>query len=282
MNVLLAMMLFFTNWYYIPSESPSLPVEVESIDLKLKNDEIAFTFLSISDGEAILIQHGNGENILINTGGEGTEKEIKKLLQLYDVNKISTILLTEDDRCCNSNLEWMITFYDVKQLITGDSLLNKLKEQIDLYDDVSVHSWSKGTKQQILPGFHSEVLFEGSGVEEGMDLAIHFFRHKILLMSSTNKSVEQQFLKKDLADINIVKIPSFARENAVSESLIKHIDPQMAIIFQSKTTKPSSELLDMLHQAWIDVYYTKKHGTVTMKFTDINYEVITISNKDEL
>ena len=63
--------LAFMNWYYIPMDSPSEPVEVEGIDMNLKRNELSFTFFSLSDGEAALIQHGNGENILINTGGNG-------------------------------------------------------------------------------------------------------------------------------------------------------------------------------------------------------------------
>lgn len=44
MNALFAFMVLFANWYYIPKDSPAVPVKVESIDLKLKSDELAMTF----------------------------------------------------------------------------------------------------------------------------------------------------------------------------------------------------------------------------------------------
>jgi len=53
-----------------------------------------------------------------------------------------------------------------------------------------------------------------------------------------------------------------------------------AIIFKSNSIKPDPDLVEMLHEAWIDVYFTKQHGTVTIKLTDSNYDVITILSKD--
>ncbi|MDZ5473228.1 ATP-dependent DNA helicase [Bacillus sp. 31A1R] len=280
MKVLFALLLSFTNWYYIPSNS-SVPVEVEKIDLNLKTNELAVTFLSLSNGESILIQHSNGENILINTGGSGTEEELRKLFELYNVNKISTVILT--NVAANSeNLSWVLQNYDVKQMIAGGSTIKHFETFLNKDEDVSYHIWSSGTKQQILPGLNTEVLFEGNGENEGMDLSIQFLRHRLLIMTSSSDRAMTKLLTQQLADVNIVKIADFARENVITDELIKHIDPQIAIVFHSKIVKPSSDLFKSLQAAWIDVYYTKKHGTVTMKFTDVNYEVITISNNGEL
>lgn len=281
MKVLFAILLAFTNWYYIPSES-SVPVEVENIDLNLKTNELAITFLSLSSGEATLIQHENGENILINTGSSGTEIELKKLLELYNVQNISTVILTKDDPYFRGNLTWILQNYDVKQLIVGESTSNQLKSKKEIFDDVSVHVWSNGTKQQILPGLHTEVLFEGDQVHEGMDLSLKFLRHRLLILTSMSDRAKAQLMEKNLSDANIFKVPQFAIENSLSHEMIKHMDPQIAVIFSGEKIKPSSDIFELLHDEWIDLYYTKKHGTITIKFTDINYEVITISHGEEL
>lgn len=282
MKVLFALLIALTHWYYVPSSSPSVPVEIEKIDLNLKNEELAVTFLSLSDGEATLLQHANGENILINTGGVGTELELKKLLQLYGVTKISTVILTKDDPCCYENLFSLFKEYDVKQLISGEKVIKNLEADIEQQEDVSYHVWTVGTKQQILPGLNTEVLFEGSEINEGLDLSLTFLRHRILYLTSSSDLAKDKLLKYNLADVNIVKIPQFAKEHSITDKLIKHMDPQIAVIFQSKVDKPSANLFELLQEAWIDVYFTKKHGTITMKFTDINYEVITISPESEM
>ncbi|GLB57963.1 ATP-dependent DNA helicase [Cytobacillus sp. NCCP-133] len=282
MKVMFAFILLFTNWYYIPKDSPAVPVKVESIDLKLKNDELAVTFFSLSDGEASLIHHGSNKNILINTGGIGTEPELKKLLQLYRTNKISTVILTDEELYNDSSLAWLIKEYNINQVIAGESIASHLKNgKMDL-SDVNIHIWARNTKQLLLPGLHAEVLYEGMNTGDGMDLSLTFARHRVFFMNSLSEKAKNVFMKKDLSNVNIVKLPAFGREESVSEDMIKHMDPQIAILFHKSSVKPNSDLFRLLNEAWVDVYYTRKHGTVTIKFTDINYEVITIFQEDEL
>lgn len=281
MKVLFAFLLMFTNWYYIPKDSPAVPVKVESIDLKLKSDELAITFFSLSDGEASLIHHGNDQNILINTGGPGTEPELKKLLQLYRTNQISTIILTDEELYNESSLAWLIKEYDVKQVIAGEPIASQLKDGKADLSDINIHAWSHDTKQQLLPGLYTEVLYEGNETGDGMDVSFTFARHRILFMNSTSVKAKEVFMKKVLSNVNIVKLPDFGKEGSISEQMVKHMDPQIAILFHKSSIKPASDLFGLLNDAWVDVYYTRKHGTVTIKFTDINYEVITIFQEEE-
>ncbi len=280
MKVLFAFMLMFTNWYYIPKDSPAVPVKVESIDLKLKSDELAMTFFSLSSGEASLIHHGNDQNILINTGGQGTEPELKKLLKLYGANEISTIILTDEELYNETSLVWLIEEYGVKQVIAGETLASQLKHGNTDLSDINIHIWSMDTKQQLLPGLQTEVLYNGNDSGDGMDVSFTFARHRVFFMNSTSEKAKEVFLKKDLSNVNILKLPAFGREKSISEDMIKHMDPQIAILFHKSSAKPDSDLFGLLNDAWVDVYYTRKHGTVTIKFTDINYEVITIFQED--
>jgi competence protein ComEC len=264
MNLLFAFLILFTNWYYVPVESPSLPAEVKSIDLKLKRNELAITFFSLQEGESALVQHPDGENILINTGGEGS-------------GQISTIIMTEEDASSMVNAGSIIREFGVKQLVAGEGLARKRMEELEEFEEVNIHIWSAGTRQQLFHNLKAEVLFENETPKEGMDLELSLMKHKVLLLNSSSLDAEKALLKKNLSDVNIVKMPGFGQGNSVSGQLIKHLDPQIAVIFQSRKVKPDEDLFKMLHEAWIDVYYTGVHGTVTIKFTDLNYEVITIS-----
>lgn len=272
----------FTHWFYIPADSPSMPAEIESIDLNLKKDEIAVTFLSLENGEATLLQSGNGENILVNTGGEGTKEQVNKLLKLYNIEKVSTIILTTSNAYCKSNLEWLLEDYGVEQIIIGKSIARQIKENDESLKETGIHVWDTGTQKQVLPNVNLKVLFEGDKSDEGMDFSVTFFNHRILFMSSTSEAAEKSLLNQELKDVNIIKIPGFGAEPLISEELIEHVDPQYAIIFHKKDVIPDSDFLKMLNDAWIDVFFTKKHGTITVKFTDVNYEVFTILNEEEL
>jgi beta-lactamase superfamily II metal-dependent hydrolase len=88
-------------------------------------------------------------------------------------------------------------------------------------------------------------------------------------------------MKKKLSNVNIVKLPAFGGNGSISEEMIKHLDPQIAILFYRPSIKHDSDLFRLLNDAWVDVYYTRKHGTVTIKFTDVNYELFTIFPDEE-
>lgn len=276
MKLLLAI-LAFMNWYYFPSESPSAPVEVEGVDVNLKRNELAFTFLALSDGEAALIQHANGENILVNTGGKGTLKELERLLALFHVKDLTTIILTAHSG--QENLDEIIQKYNVKRIFTGKAG-NHVLAEASIPTEVKVQSWKQGDLLKLLPGLSAEVIFDGSEENEGTDISFQFFHHQIFYVSSASHNSEQAFLAEPLKNVNIIKLPFFAAKGSFSDLLIEHLDPQLAVIFKSNSIKPDPDLVEMLHEAWIDVYFTKQHGTVTIKLTDSTYDVITILSEE--
>ncbi|GAM12608.1 ComEC/Rec2 family competence protein [Mesobacillus selenatarsenatis] len=276
MKLLLAI-LAFMNWYYFPYESPSAPVEVEGVDVNLKRNELAFTFLAISNGEAALIQHANGENILVNTGGTGTFKELERLLALFHVNDLSTIILTSN--AGQENLDQLIQKYNVRRIFTGKAG-NQVLAGASIPTEVKVQSWKQGDLLKLMPGLTAEVIFDGSEENEGTDISFQFFHHQIFYVSSASHASEQAFLAEPLKNVNIVKLPFFAAKGSFSDLLIEHLDPQLAVIFKSNSVKPDPDLVEMLHEAWIDVYFTKQHGTVTIKLTDSTYDVITILSEE--
>ncbi|WP_079509526.1 hypothetical protein [Mesobacillus jeotgali] len=276
MKLILAILVFM-NWYYIPYESPSAPVEVEGVDVNLKKDELAFTFLALSDGEAVLIQYASGENILVNTGGKGTVKELERLLALFHVKNLTTVILTSSSGL--ENLPEIIEKYKVRKIVTGTAG-GKAITGIDYPVGLKVENWKQGHLQKLLPGLTAEVIYDGCEEKEGTDISFQFFHHQIFHISSASHKSEQAFLAQPLKNVNIIKLPEFAARGSFSDLLIEHLDPELAVIFKSNSTKPDPNLVEMLHEAWIDVYFTKQHGTVTIKFTDSTYDVITIMNEE--
>lgn len=271
--MLLTIFLLFANWYYFPSDSPSTPVKIESLDLKLKEDELAFTFFSLTDGEATLIQHPNGETVLINSGGTMTKSETKMLLELNKINEIPKVVLTNDEKSNIQNLKWLMDEYHVKEVYTIESTAAKISPN----EAVSLFIWKEGTTQEILPGVSIEVL----NVEKDMDLSVEFLKNRVLFLNSVNQSSEKKLLAQQFASTKIVQFGSYGNKHLISDELIRHLDPQIAIFFHEKDKKPEQELIQRLAEAWIDVYHAKRHGTIIIKFTDNNYEVLTIANEEK-
>ncbi|MFK9093431.1 hypothetical protein [Bacillus salipaludis] len=277
MKILLMIIAIFIPSTLIAKAETSISSQVEKIDLNIKEHEAAVTFLGISTGEATLVQGPNNESILINAGGKGTKAELEGLLSLYNVKKISTLILTNDEQELSYNkINQLITKYNIKEIITPPEILVRLEKNLDPSLPISFISWGVGTRKEILSEMTAEVQFVGNGPNEGMDLMLNFFKHNIFLMTSFSHRAEQTFLSKNLKDVNVFKIPINNMEESFSDQLIQNLNPQVSILFTEKGHQPKTDLLHDLHGIWSEVYFTKKHGTVTIKFTESNYEVITI------
>ncbi|MGX6442542.1 ATP-dependent DNA helicase [Neobacillus sp. K501] len=254
---------------------------IENIDLNLKDHEIAVTFLGLSDGEATLIQGSNGENILVNAGVKETSKELEEMLKLYGVNELLSLVITNRQNLEINQLKTMISNYKIKELITTPELSAQLRDNDDINKQVEVVAWEEGMTQNLLPDLFVEVLYSGKGENEGLDFTLQFFKHRLFFMTSSSHRVEGTLLNKNLDDINVFKVPNWAKENSLSEKLIQYVNPQISILFESEKHLPDPDIIHDLQDTWSEVFFTKKHGTVTIKFTETNYEVFTIPIEPE-
>lgn len=246
---------------------------VENIDLNLKEHEMAVTFLGEENGGATIIQSSSGENVLAYCGGNLSELE--GWLSLYKVKEISKLIITKQDSI-STNLEELIEKYHIKELITPSKLTFLLNKNISLEKQIIITSLNEGTKMELLPEIILVAQFAGSEQDEGLDFTLNFFKHRILLMNSISERAEQKLLSKNLGEINVFKVPSNAKDDTLSEQLIEHVNPQVSILYADQENRQGEELVDDLYKAWSEVYITNKHGAVTIKFTEVNYEVFTI------
>jgi competence protein ComEC len=281
MSLIFSICMILANWYYIPPDSPFVPTEVEDIDLNLREHEIAVTFLPLSNGEATLIQNSLGENILLNAGHRDTEVELKRLLSLYKVDKISTVILTSLEEEYVGNFNMLTEDYDVKQIITSKTIYEKVVEQQSgQQEKQDIEFWTQGTKQMLFNDLEAEVLFT-SEAEAELDLSFTYKNERFLLLTSMTEASTDHLLTLDLSNVSIVKIPKFAREESISRRLLKHMDPELAVIFQAANTEPHEDILKLLQEMWLDVHYTKMHGILTIKMTPTNHEIISITKSKE-
>jgi beta-lactamase superfamily II metal-dependent hydrolase len=281
MRILFMLTFIFFQAVSIGFASSNVTGNIESIDLNLKDHEVAVTFLGLSDGEATLIQGPNGVNILVNAGGKETGTELKEMLKLYRVNEITALVVTNPQNLFADQINDMISSYKIKELITTPELLSVLTKIVNPDSGIEMITWGEGTTNPLFPDMTAEVLFTGQGENEGMDFTLQFFKHRLFLMTSVSQRSEEILMKKNLDDVTIFKVPNWAKEDSLSEKLIQYVNPQISIVFESEENDPDPDIIHDLQDTWSEVYFTKKHGTVTIKFTETNYEVFTIGKDQE-
>jgi competence protein ComEC len=275
MRIFLFLAALFLQCTTVALAAPSVTENIENIDLNIKDHEMAVTFFGLSRGEATLIQGSNGENILVNTGGKDTEAELVRLLSLYDVKEITRLIVTNSDALYYDQIKHLISIYQIKELIALPNTLTELTENLNLTKGIVLKSWEEGAKSVLFPEMTAEVQFAGSEKDEGLDFTLDFFKSRLFLMTSFSHRAEQRLMVKNLGEINIFKVPNCGKEASISEKLIQQVNPQISILVSAEQD-PDPDIVEDLHQSWSEIYSTQKHGTVTIKFTESNYEVFTI------
>ncbi len=252
--------------------------KIEKVNLKLEENEIGITFIDLTSGEATLFQHGNGENVLINSGGPNTNEQLENVLKMFNVTTIDMLIITKADEQYMSNTNFLKNKFQVKKFVTGKNILMKsnLRNEVDVE---KWETWGLNEKVELLPHLFVHILHDNH-VEHrhlGLDLKITFYKHNLLYMSSSDRKLEQYFLDKPLSDVNILKVPHFGDKSGTSKSFVDYVDPQVAIIFRQKDEWPSQDVIERLYQTWIDIYPLKQFGNISIKLDESLYEVIPLS-----
>jgi beta-lactamase superfamily II metal-dependent hydrolase len=254
----------------------SYGVKVPDLDLNLSQNEYAISFLPLKRGEVAVLHLPSGENFLINTGPPSQIEELFYYLNQINIKEIRAIILTEEAEIYTDTLAEIMRKYSIDQLISGDSFSGMLIKN----KEAKVKSLKEGETYPLSSELALEVIHEGNEKQEGLDFSLTFFQHRFLWLSSQSKHAEDVFLTKPLKNVNIVKIPLHSRTECISDPLIKHIDPQSALLYRSKEKLLNGDLLEAINEAWIDLYLTGQHGLISIKFNKNNYEVLTFEQDD--
>lgn len=242
--------------------------KIENIEFELGEDEAVLTFFHLSKGEAALIVDGHGHSILINTGHASVEQELFGMLDLFQVKKLDTIIVTRQEEGYDDNLESLIKQFSPKTIYVPSSYTNTPPFSKTV-------KWKNGDYQLFGKGLMIQVLNEEQEEVPSIDLSIKYGENHIFYMTNYSKQKEEQLLKEKLEDVNVVKMPNLAKGEALSEKLVEHMDPQTAIFTAPKDLQHGSQFIEYLYELWIDVYFVHQMGTVSMKMDNTHYEIIT-------
>ncbi|WP_456274258.1 hypothetical protein [Bacillus sp. AK031] len=247
------------------------------VDLKLKPDEFALTFLPFKKGEIGIIHLPQGINYLINSGEPEQLKDLSAILKQYGIEKITGILVTDIKEYHPESLKEIIKKWGTEEILTGAMMAAQVMDP-----DLKVHALKKGEKVSLNEKVTIDVMYEGYQDNEGFDFTVTSLPHRFLWLSSHSSIAEDSLINEQLSNVNILKVPLYDKTELLSERLLNHIDPQTAIFYREKKKFINTDVLELFHESWIDVYFTGQHGLITIKFNKDNYEVITFPEENQI
>lgn len=255
--------------------SASAEASIESVDLHLGNHEIAITFLDLSVGEAILLQRSEGGSVLINTGSSASEQELIDRLQMFNVKDISKVFLTNADEVYTGNFKTLLRYFNVNELLISEPLQKSLVSPIP--SQIVQTKVKDKQKIKLMEDVSAEIINISKAGEVTYMLSLG--SQHLLMMGETDMELEESIASSGRT-VEVLKVANFGSGNGTSAEFLSAIDPQMAVIFRHKNIDVSESVLERLSETWTDVYYPYRIGSVTLRFQNDRYDVITLPTKE--
>lgn len=257
--------------------------EILEVDLNLEEQDLAYTFFDLSNGESTLIQSGKGQTILIDTGSLESQEELEERLEMFHVNLIDTVIITNPSAEYTGNLTWVINNFQVKTIIVPEVIKEQLISFHHFYDK-EVIGWKKGDKTELIPFLKIEVIYvEERDLEDKGALVTVFSygKQKLLIMGIADEQVEQELVESYPLKSTILKVADFGSEKGTTQRFLDEVDPQVAILFKKNGTPVSELVIERLQETWIDIFQTNRLGTVSIKFHNDDYEIFTVRSQEK-
>ncbi|MGP4041312.1 ComEC/Rec2 family competence protein [Gracilibacillus sp. D59] len=233
---------------------------------KLNIDELDIIFFKVPHGEASLLTNYKGQHILVNTASKRSQKKLYQQLSKLQVDKIETIVITNQSEEYTGNLLYFLEHYQVEKVIIPSNM------NIDFSDDVDVQTWTLNEEFTLWKDLNIKPLDQTK--DGDISFLMRYGKESILFLNDKETTIEQKLIQQTV-DVDILKVAAFGSGHSPSQNFLEHIDPYMSIIFPSQTHKINDSLIERLNATWIDVYFLKQSGTVFVRLYKDDYEILT-------
>ena len=211
------------------------------------------TFLNVYQGDCTIIQDSFSDNVmLVDTGGllnyDIASKKIIPYLRYHGIKDIDIIVITHDDFDHNGALNSLCSLYNVKQVITDNSIQTVTLGKLTFNNINTINNDSTDEN-------------DGSIVLYGQIGGLNF-----LFTGDISSKIEHELITyySDL-DVDILKVAHHGSKTSTSDSFVNFINCDYAIISVGENNfygHPNKEVLNTLDKHNVTVYRTDINGTI--------------------
>ncbi len=255
---------------------------VWSVALTMPDDKLHVSFLDVGQGDAILIQTPNGQDILID-GGPAPQKinlELSKKLPFWD-RTIDLVVCTHSQADHITGLVEVLQRYKVKQVLEPGVSYNSsiYQEWCNLVEEKQIKRDKAQAGQEIDlgNGFKLEVLnppaslWEGTSDDvdnNGVVLRLSWGKVSFLFTADIREEVEFALIgQRANLKSTVLKVSHHGSKTSTTSQFLAAVAPEVAVIsvgednpFGHPSTEVLERLIDRLGED--NVYRTDEDGTI--------------------
>jgi competence protein ComEC len=271
---------FSMKWLILPLLV--VVILVWSVALSMPDDKLHVSFLDVGQGDAILIQTPNGQDILID-GGPDPQKinlELSKKLPFWD-RTIDLIVCTQPHADHVTGLVEVLQRYNVNQALEAEVSYNSsiYQEWCNVVEDKGIEysiaragqeiDLGSGIKLEVLNP--PEVLFDGTSDDvdnNGLVLRLSWGLVSFLFTADIREEAELELIgQRANLKSTVLKVSHHGSETSTTSQFLAAVDPEVAVIsvgadnpFGHPGPEVVERLIDRLGED--NVYRTDGDGTV--------------------
>jgi competence protein ComEC len=273
---------FSMKWLVLPLLV--VAILVWSVALTTPDDKLHVSFLNVGQGDAILIQTPNGQNILID-GGPDPQKinlELSKKLPFWD-RTIDLVVCTQPQADHITGLVDVLQRYKVKQVLEPESEVSYnssiYQEWCNLVEEKQIKKAIAQAGQQIDlgNGIKMEVLnppatlFKGTSADvdnNGAVLRLSWGEASFLFTADIREEAEFELIgQRANLKSTVLKVSHHGSKTSTTSQFLAAVDPEMTVISVGEDNPfghPSPEVLERLidRLGEDNVYRTDEDGTI--------------------
>jgi len=234
-------------------------------------------FIDVEQGDSILIQTSQGQNMLIDAGSNSKGEAVKEYLLEQGVSKVDILIGTHPHEDHIGGLDVIIDNFEI-----GSIYMPKVAHTTKTYEDVLLAVKKKGLKIKSaaagmdipLEGVDARILAPEPNLESGnlndysIVIRLNHGNISFLFQGDAEERSEKYILDKEKSiEADVIKLGHHGSSTSSSPEYIKAVKPSYAIITVGKNNKyghPHAETMKLMDELGIVVYRTDEDGTIVV------------------
>jgi len=233
------------------------------------DDKTRVVFCDVGQGDGALIEKGNFQ-MIIDAGPDNQKMGscLSKYMPFWD-KKIEVAIISHWDADHSGGLVKLAKVYRIERLMSA-SQPDKKYEQISYTDKLIAGDVVRADEisfEVLSPAEYSDSSEQDKN-ENSVVGVLNYKLNRILFLGDATAEVEERLVfrqAQDLNGINIIKISHHGAGTATSETLVRAIKFDWAVISVGKNNKyghPNSEVINRLNEAGVKILRTDKAGDI--------------------
>ncbi len=246
-----------------------------------RNGVLTVAFLDVGQGDGIYIEAPNGNQLLLDGGGDKTVlRSLGKVMPFYD-RSIDLLAVSHPHKDHLAGLDEVLQRYDVGAVLSsgmqhGTAEYKLWGHLIEVQGKQEIIA-RRGMKINMGGGVVLDVLLPNQDVSQVKEvhdgmlvLQLHYGKTAVMFTGDMEEPFEKYLVAFNGATLksDVLKVGHHGSRTSTSEAFLGYVAPTYAVISlgaKNEYGHPHKETLAILHRFQIPIFRTDERGTIVMK-----------------